>query len=65
MTIEDLKSIFQRQITEGTEKLYFQLKDGDHLLVQRHPANDWESLLPLLDNFIWDDAYTLMPRFVK
>jgi hypothetical protein len=27
MTIEDLKSIFEKQITEGTEKLYFQLKD--------------------------------------
>jgi hypothetical protein len=65
MTVEDLKFIFKKQIDEGTEELYYMLVDGDYKLVQRHLANDMESLLPLLDNFIWDDTYETMPRFVK
>ena len=65
MTVEDLKFIFKKQIDEGTEELYYMLVDGDYKLVQRHLTNDMESLLPLLDNFIWDDTYETMPRFVK
>jgi len=65
VTVEDLKFIFKKQIDEGTEELYYMLVDGDYKLVQRHLANDMESLLPLLDNFIWDDTYETMPRFVK
>ena len=29
MTLEDLQYIFDHQIEEGTEKLYFMLVDGD------------------------------------
>ena len=65
MTIEDLEHIFQKQIAEGTEKLYFMLTDGARLpLIQRHPADDLAGLLPMLDSFQYT-GHTLMPRFTK
>ncbi len=65
MTLEDLQHIFDRQIEEGTEKLYFMLVDGDRLpVVERHPAHDLEGLLPMLDSFQYT-WHTLMPRFRK
>jgi hypothetical protein len=33
MTLEDLQHIFDRQIEDGTEKLYFMLVDGDRMPV--------------------------------
>ena len=52
MTLEDLHYIFEYQIEEGTEKLYFMLTDGDsHPLIQRHPSDDLAGLLPMLDSF--------------
>jgi len=65
MTIEDLEHIFQKQIAEGTEKLYFMLTDGARLpLIQRHPADDLAGLLPMLDSFQYT-GNTVMPRFTK
>jgi hypothetical protein len=65
MTIEDLEHIFQNQIEEGTEKLYFMLTDGARLpLIQRHPANKLADLLPMLDSFQYT-GNTVMPRFTK
>ena len=65
MTIEDLEHIFQNQIAEGTEKLYFMLTDGARLpLIQRHPADDLAGLLPMLDSFQYT-GNTVMPRFTK
>jgi hypothetical protein len=65
MTIEDLEHIFQNQIEEGTEKLYFMLTDGARLpLIQRHPANKLADLLPMLDSFQYT-GNTVMPRFSK
>ena len=65
MTLEDLQHIFDRQIEEGTEKLYFMLVDGDRLpVVQRHPSNELESLLPMLDHFQYA-GNEVMPRFKK
>ena len=65
MTIEDLEYIFDHQISEGTEKLYFMLVDGDRLpVVERHPANDLEGLLPVLCHFQYN-GNQVMPRFVK
>jgi hypothetical protein len=66
MTLEDLEHIFQNQIEEGTEKLYFMLVDGDRLpLIQRHPAGDLTGLLPMLSSFEYAGSGAGMPRFRK
>jgi hypothetical protein len=66
MTLEDLEYIFEYQIADGTEKLYFMLIDGDRLpLIERHPANDLEGLLPMLSCFEYAGSGAGMPRFRK
>jgi hypothetical protein len=66
MTIEDLEHIFQNQIEEGTEKLYFMLKDGDAMtVIERHPAEDLAGLLPMLTSFEYAGGTANMPRFTK
>jgi hypothetical protein len=65
MKLEDLQHIFEYQIEEGTESLYFMLTDGDRLpLIQRHPAGDLAGLLPMLDSFQYT-GHNVMPRFKK
>jgi hypothetical protein len=65
MTIQDLEYIFEYQIEEGTENLYFMLKDGDAMpSIQRHPANDLAGLLPMLSHFQYQ-GHNVMPRFTK
>jgi hypothetical protein len=66
MTFEDLEYIFQNQIEEGTEKLYFMLKDRDAMtVIERHPANDLAGLLPMLSSFEYAGGTANMPRFTK
>jgi hypothetical protein len=66
MNIEDLEHIFQNQIAEGTEKLYFMLKDGDCMpMIERHPAEDLAGLLPMLSSFEYAGSNAGMPRFTK
>ena len=66
MTIEDLEHIFQNQIAESTEKLYFMLKDGDAMpIIERHPAEDLAGLLPMLGHFQYSGTDGRMPRFTK
>jgi len=66
MTLEDLEYIFQNQIEEGTEKLYFMLVDGDRMpVVERHPADDLAGLLPMLSSFEYAGSGAGMPRFRK
>ena len=66
MTLEDLEHIFQNQIEEGTERLYFMLRDGDAIpSIQRHPAEDLAGLLPMLDSFHYAGSGAGMPRFTK
>ena len=65
MTLEDLQHIFEYQIEEGTENLYFMLTDGERLpLIQRHPSDDLDGLLPMLDSFQYT-GHNVMPRFAK
>ena len=65
MTLADLQHIFEYQIEEGTEKLYFMLSDGaGHPLIQRHPSDDLAGLLPMLDSFQYT-GHNVMPRFRK
>jgi hypothetical protein len=66
MNTEDLEHIFQNQIAEGTEKLYFMLKDGDCMpMIERHPADDLAGLLPMLSSFEYAGGTANMPRFIK
>ena len=65
MILEDLQHIFQPQISEGTDKLYFMLVDGDTRIVERHPAEDMDSLLPMLSSFEYHGTEARVPRFVK
>jgi hypothetical protein len=66
MTIEDLQYIFDRQIEEGTEKLYFMLVDqGKMPIIERHPSDDLAGLLPMLDSFHYAGSGAGMPRFTK
>jgi hypothetical protein len=64
MQKEDLDHIFKKQIDEGTDSLYFMLIDGDRNLIQRHPTNKIEELLPMLSAFEYAGA-EVMPRFKK
>ena len=65
MNIEDLEYIFQNQIEEGTENLYFMLNNGaGYPLIQRHPSDDLAGLLPMLDSFQYT-GHNVMPRFTK
>jgi hypothetical protein len=69
MKIEDLEYIFQKQLADKEEKLYFMLilEDGKKL-IERHFANELDSLLVFLDNFIFggfEPAESKMPRFIK
>lgn len=65
MTLEDLQYIFNPQVTEGTTKLYFMLEDDGYTTIERHDANNIESLLPMLDCFQYAGCTARMPRFVK
>ena len=65
MTLEDLQYIFEYQIEEGTEKLYFMLVDGDRLpVIHLHLAEDLAGLLPMLSSFEYA-GNEVMPRFCK
>jgi hypothetical protein len=72
MTLEDLEYIFQNQIEEGTERLYFMLiddvdpvTDKQTIVIERHPADDLEGLLPMLSSFEYAGSGAGMPRFTK
>lgn len=68
MNIEDLQHIFKPQLDQiinSDIKLFYMLVDGDHVLIDRHPANDLETLLLTLDNFQYIGSEGGMPRFVK
>ena len=65
MILEDLEYIFKPQVNEGTDSLYFMLIDGDHKLIQRHPADNIDTLLPMLDSFQYSGTVERLPRFTK
>jgi hypothetical protein len=68
MNIEDLQHIFKPQldqIKDSSVKLFYMLTDGDHTLIDRHPADDLENLLTLLDSFQYHGSEGSIPRFVK
>ena len=65
MQLEDLEHIFKPQIAEGTVILYYMLVEGEHKLVERCPSDQLESLLPMLDNFVYTGTEARIPRFTK
>jgi hypothetical protein len=65
MILEDLEHIFKPQVNEGTTSLYYMLIDGDHKLIQRHPADNIDALLPMLDSFQYSGTVERLPRFTK
>ena len=68
MTVEDLEHIFRDQIEQSmnhTVKLFFILQDGDHKMIERHPAGDLAGLLPMLSHFQYAGNAGNIPRFVK
>lgn len=68
MTIEDLEYIFQPQIEKCLTTdtlLWFMLRDGDHQIIERHPADDLAGLLPMLDSFQYAGSVGDVPRFTK
>ena len=68
MNLDDLQYIFKQQLDQTKDsnvKLFFMLIDGDHKVVERHPANDLESLLPMLDSFQYSGCDGNIPRFAK
>ena len=65
MILEDVEHIFKPQIDEGTTMLYFMLIDGEHKIIERHPANNLETLVPVLDAFQYCGTLERVPRFSK
>jgi hypothetical protein len=65
MILEDLEHIFKNQVNEGTTSLYYMLIDGDRKLIQRHPADNIDALLPMLDSFQYSGTVERLPRFTK
>jgi hypothetical protein len=65
MILEDLEHIFKNQVNEGTTSLYYMLIDGDHKVIQRHPADNIDALLPMLDSFQYSGTVERLPRFTK
>jgi hypothetical protein len=65
MILKDLEYIFKNQVNEGTTSLYYMLIDGDHKLIERHPANNMDTLLPMLDSFQYSGTVERLPRFTK
>jgi len=65
MQLEDLEHIFKPQFAEGTVILYYMLIDGEHKTVERCLSDRLETLLPMLDNFVYAGTEARIPRFTK
>jgi len=66
MTIDDINHIFATQLSfPNKQDLYFVLIEDGHKIAQRHPSNELNTLLLLLDNFVYDGTRGGMPFFTK
>jgi hypothetical protein len=67
MKVSDLEHIFQEQIriNGNSEFVYMTLIDKGYKVSFKHPVDDLESLLPMLDCFLYDGYEYDIPRFVK
>ena len=70
MSIEDLKHIFRFQTTESkdyvpTDTLEYMIIERGSRLTKTCAVDQLDTLLPLLDNFIFEGFKDRMPIFIK
>jgi len=70
MTLEDLKHIFRFQTTATedyipTGKLNYELIEGQSKISASVPVENMESLVSMLDNFVFDAYRDKTPVFIK
>ncbi len=67
MKVADLEHIFKEQIKiNGKSKFaHMTLIDNGYKVNFKHPIDDLESLLPMLDCFMYDGYDYDTPRFIK
>jgi hypothetical protein len=70
MTVDDLTHIFRFQTTQTedytpTDSVVYMLFERQNRVEGRHSAKDLASLIPLLDNFVFDGYRDKTPLFVK
>jgi len=70
MTLEDLQHIFRHQTTATEEytpssQLEYMIIDGQTKLTKHVDADKLESLVPTLDNFVFEGYKDRTPYFVK
>jgi hypothetical protein len=63
MVKEDLEFLFKNQLNDHL--VHFIVKDDDSKpITVTHPTNELETLLPMLNHFIYDGDITI-PTFIK
>ena len=70
MTLSDLEHIFRFQTTQTedytpSDTLVYMIFEGQNRVEGKHSAKDLASLIPLLDNFVFDGYRDKTPLFVK
>jgi len=70
MNVDDLKHIFRYQLTESkdyvpTDTLEYMLIERGGRLTKTCQVDQLDTLLPLLDNFIFEGFRDRMPIFIK
>jgi hypothetical protein len=70
MNLDDLKHIFRHQTTESKDyvppdTLEYMIIDRSGRLTKTCPVNQLETLLPMLDSFIFEGFRDRMPIFIK
>jgi hypothetical protein len=70
MNLDDLKHMFRHQLTESkdyvpTDTLEYMLIERGGRLTKTCAVDQLDTLLPLLDNFIFEGFRDRMPIFIK
>jgi len=70
MTLEDLQHVFRHQTTATEDyippsQLEYMIIDGQTKLTKKVDADKLDSLIPTLDNFVFEGYKDRMPYFVK
>jgi hypothetical protein len=70
MTLEDLQHVFRHQTTATEEytpltQLEYMIIDGQTKLTKRVDTDKLDSLIPMLDTFVFEGYKDRMPYFVK
>jgi len=70
MTLQDLQHVFRHQTTATEDyippsQLEYMIIDGQTKLTKKVDADKLDSLIPTLDNFVFEGYKDRMPYFVK